>query len=230
MRKTRDIIERAKAEGRKYLLEYEAKTICMEYGIPVNSFDVAKSKDEAVEMAERLGYPVVMKIVSPQVIHKSDVGGVILNLKTPDEVRQAYDKIIENVKSHVPDAEIVGILVQNMAPHGLEVIVGGIRDLQFGPTLMFGLGGVLVELLKDVSFRIAPIDEEEAEEMIKEIKAYPLIKGYRGMKGVDQEVLKDIIVKTSRLMMENPEVAQLDLNPVFAYEKGATVVDARILL
>ncbi len=230
MPRTKEILEKAKAEGRTSLLECEAKEICMEYGIPVNKFALAKNPDEAVQLAEKVGYPVVMKIVSPQIIHKSDVGGVILNIDTPEKVRESYDRIISNVKSHVPDAHITGILVQNMAPHGLEVIVGAIRDLQFGPTLMFGLGGVLVELLKDVSFRIAPVDEDEAMDMMREIKAFPLLSGYRGMEGVDLNALKDIIVRTSKLMMDNPEIKQLDLNPVFAYKDGAVVVDARILL
>ena len=224
------IIEKAKSEGRKFLMEHESKAICREYGLPVTKYEVATSPEEAVKIAEKMGYPVVMKIVSPQVIHKSDVGGVVVNIKNADEVKEAYERIINNVKSHVPDAEIIGILVQEMAPHSTEVIVGSIRDPQFGPTIMFGLGGVLVELLKDVSFRVAPVDEEEAMEMMKEIKTFKVLEGYRGYPKADLKALADVIVKTSKLMLELEDVAQLDLNPVFAYEKGALIVDARMIL
>ena len=225
-----EIIERAKREGRKFLMEHEAKAICKHYGIPVTKYEVAKDPEEAVRIAENLGYPVVMKIVSPQVIHKSDVGGVIVGLRTPEEVKKAYQEIIDNVKRHVPDAEIVGILVQEMAPHSTEVIVGAIRDPQFGPTIMFGLGGVLVELLKDVSFRVAPFDEEEAMEMMKEIRTYKILEGYRGAPKADLSSLAKVIVSTANLMTELSDVAQLDLNPVFAYEDRALVVDARMIL
>ncbi len=225
-----ELIERAKAENRKFLMEHEAKAICREYGLPVAVSEVAKTPEEAVEIANKIGYPVVMKIVSPQVIHKSDVGGVIVGVKTPEEVKRAYDEIVNNVKKHVPNAEIIGILVQEMAPHSTEVIVGAIRDAQFGPVIMFGLGGVLVELIKDVSFRVAPVDKDEALLMMKEIKTYKLLEGYRGAPKADLDALSDIIVKTSKLMMDLKDVAQLDLNPVFAYEKGAKIVDARIIL
>ncbi len=225
-----EIIEKALSEGRKHLMEHEAKAICAHYGIPVTKIAVARDEEEAVAKAREIGYPVVLKIVSPDILHKTDVGGVVLDLKSDDEVRQAYRKIMENVRKHKPDARIVGVLVQEMAPQSTEVIVGGIRDPQFGPALMFGLGGIFVEVLKDVTFRIAPVSKEEAMEMIREIKAYPILEGYRGAPKADFETLTNIITAASRLMMENERIDQLDLNPIMVYEKGAKVVDARIIL
>jgi len=224
------IFKRAREEGRRHLLEPEAKTVCMEYGIPVPKFRVAGSAEDAVKYAEEIGYPVVLKVVSPDVIHKSDVGGVMLGLRSADEVRSAYEKLLGNVRSHKPNAEIVGVLVEEMAPKAVEVIVGAIKDPQFGPTLMFGLGGVFVEILKDVSFRVAPITEDDATEMITEIKAYPILQGYRGMPPADVDAIKQILLNTSRLVMEHQEIAELDLNPIMVYQKGAKAVDARIIL
>jgi acetyl-CoA synthetase (ADP-forming) len=217
-------------EGRKFLLEPEAKTVCMEYGIPVTKFRVAKNEVEAVKFAEELGYPVVLKIVSPDILHKSDVGGVIVNLKNSRDVRNAYKKILENVRSHKAEAKIVGILVQEMASPSTEVIVGAIKDPQFGPALMFGLGGIFVEVLKDVTFRVAPITEDEAREMIAEVKAYPLLKGYRNLPPADIDAVVKILLNTSRLVMECQEIKELDLNPIMVYEKGAKTVDARLIL
>ena len=230
MIQTSSIISRAKQEGRKTLLEPEAKTVCAEYGIPVTKFKVAVSEDEAASFASEIGYPIVLKIVSPDVIHKSDAGGVMVNLKSPAEVSVAYQKILENVKKYKPDAQIAGILVQEMAPQSTEVIVGAIKDPQFGPTVMFGLGGIFVEILKDVSFRIAPLTADDAMDMITELKAYPLLKGYRNTPPADIDALVEILCSTSRLVMDNPEIKELDLNPVLAYEKGAKAVDARIIL
>ena len=230
MSKAAAIFKRAREEGRRHLLEPEAKTVCMEYGIPVPKFRVAGSAEDAVRYAEEIGYPVVLKVVSPDVIHKSDVGGVMLGLRSADEVRSAYEKLLGNVRSHKPNAEIVGVLVEEMAPKAVEVIVGAIKDPQFGPTLMFGLGGVFVEILKDVSFRVAPITEDDAAEMITEIKAYPILQGYRGMPPVDVDAIKQILLNTSRLVMEHQEIAELDLNPIMVYQKGAKAVDARIIL
>jgi acetyl-CoA synthetase (ADP-forming) len=230
MNQTTKIINQAKKEGRKALLENEAKTICNEYGIPVTKFNLAKNENEAAAKANRIGYPVVLKIVSPDIIHKSDAGGVILNLKTPKEVNIAYKKIIENAKKYKPDAKIVGVLVQEMAPQFTEVIVGAIKDPQFGQTVMFGLGGIFVELLKDVNFRIAPINAEDAKEMITQLKAFPLLNGYRNTLPADLDALAAILCSVSNIIMENPEIKELDLNPIMAYPKGAKTVDARIIL
>jgi len=179
LNQTTKIISQARKEGRKALLEPEAKIICLEYSIPVTKFKVASNQKEASKYADEIGYPVVLKIVSPDIIHKSDAGGVIVNLKTSDEVTSAYNKILENIKKYKAEAKIVGVLVQEMAPNSTEVIVGAIKDPQFGQTVMFGLGGIFVEVLKDVNFRIAPLNVDDAKEMITELKAYPLLKGFR---------------------------------------------------
>jgi len=228
--KVSNLILKVRKEGRHFLLEPEAKTVCIEYGIPVTKFEVAKSEAEAVKFAEAIGFPVVLKVVSPDIIHKSDVGGVIVGLKSAGEVRDAYKRILENVKKHRANAKIVGILVQEMAPASTEVIVGAIKDPQFGPALMFGLGGIFVEVLKDVTFRVAPINEDEAREMITEVRAYPLLKGYRNMPPADIEAIIKILLNTSRLVMEHEEIKEVDLNPIMVYEKGAKTVDARIIL
>jgi len=230
LNKTSEIIAQVRREGGKALLEPEAKTICMEYNIPVTMFKLAKNEEESVEFAERIGFPVVLKIVSPDIIHKSDAGGVIVNLKNAAEVRNAYRKILENAKKYDSAAKIVGILVQEMAPQSTEVIVGAIKDPQFGQTLMFGLGGIFVEILKDVTFRIAPITREDAYEMITKIKAYPLLKGYRKTPPADLDTIINVLLNASKLVMDYPEIKELDLNPIMAYEKGAKTVDARIIL
>lgn len=211
-------------------MEPEAKNICMEYNIPVTLFEVAKNEEKAVELSEKIGFPVVLKVVSPDIIHKSDVGGVIINLKTQAEVRIAYRKILKKIKKFSPEAKIVGILVQKMAPQSTEVIVGAVKDPQFGQTLMFGLGGIFVELLKDVAFRVAPITREDASEMIKKVKAFPLLNGYRNTPPADLNAIINILLNASRLVMDYPEIKELDLNPVMAYETGAMTVDARIIL
>jgi acetyl-CoA synthetase (ADP-forming) len=230
LKQTSKIISQAKAEGRKALLEPEAKQVCMDYGIPVTKFKVASNEIQAAEYADEIGYPVVLKIVSPDVIHKSEAGGVMINLKTPSDVKNAYNKILENVKKYNANAKIVGILVLEMAPQSTETIVGAIKDPQFGQTIMFGLGGIFVELLKDVNFRIAPITADDAKEMITQLKAYPLLKGFRNTPPADIDALIDILEKTSRLVMENPEIKELDLNPVIVYQSGAKAVDTRIIL
>lgn len=224
------IFAQARKEKRKNLLETEAKTVCMEYDIPVTKFTIAKNEDEAVKFAEKIGFPVVMKIVSPDVVHKFDVGGVVVGIEKPREARNAFKTILQNVKKHNPKAQIVGVVVQEMAPSSTEVIVGALKDPQFGQTLMFGLGGIFVEILKDVTFKIAPITEQEAKEMITEVKAYPLLQGYRGQPPADIKAITKILMATSKLVMDHPEIKELDLNPIMVYEKGAKTVDARIIL
>ena len=230
MTKTSEIISKAYEESRKNLLESEAKSICQEYNIPVTRFKLAKSEDEAIKSAEEIGYPIVLKIVSSDIIHKSEVGGVILNLRSHKDITKAFKTIISNAKKHMPKARIVGVLVQEMAPSSTEVIVGAIKDNQFGPSVMFGLGGIFVEILKDVAFRVAPIIREEAEQMITEIKAYPVLKGYRNLPALDTTTVADIIFNTSKLVVDHQEIKELDLNPVMVYENGAKIVDARIIL
>ena len=230
MTKVDDIIKKAQSENRTYLLEHESKTIMLEYKLPVTQFKVAKSEDAAVKAADTIGYPVVLKILSPDVIHKSDVGGVLINVKNASEVREGYNAIISSVKKHKENAQIRGIFVEEFAPKGIEVIIGAIKDPQFGPALMFGLGGIFVEVLKDVSFRVAPITKYDATEMIQEIKGYPILTGIRGQEACDVKALVNILLQISKLVMDYPVINQLDLNPVFSYSKGAKCVDARIIL
>jgi acetyl-CoA synthetase (ADP-forming) len=230
LKETLRILSQVHKEGRKSLLETEAKTVCIEYGIPVTKFELARSEEEAVKFANAIGFPTVLKIVSPDIIHKSDVGGVIVGLKNADDVYHGYNQILQNVKKHDPKAKIVGVLVQEMAPSSTEVIVGAIKDPQFGPAIMFGLGGVFVEVLKDVTFRVAPITEDDACEMIRDVKAYPLLKGYRNTPPADIDAIAKILLSTSRLVTDYMEIKELDLNPVIVYEKGAKAVDARIIL
>jgi acyl-CoA synthetase (NDP forming) len=230
LKRTLDVFSQAAKEGRKNLLETEAKTVCIDYGIPVARFELARNEGEAVGFAEKMGFPVVLKIVSPDIIHKSDVGGVKLSLNSAEEVHSAYKDILSNVKEHAEKARIIGVLVQEMAPPSTEIIVGSTKDPQFGPAIMFGLGGILVEILKDVTFRIAPINREEAQEMITEVKAYPILKGYRGAPPADTDAIVNILLATSKLVTDHEQIKELDFNPIIVYPKGAKAVDARIIL
>lgn len=225
-----EIFDLAKSEGRNFLYEHEAKNLVALYDMPVTQIYVVNNENDAVVAANKIGYPIVLKIISPQILHKSDAGGVIVDINNDQGIREGYKKIISNAKAYKPDAEITGILVQEMAPKGTEIIVGTTTDPTFGPTIMFGLGGIFVEILKDVSFRVAPINLIDAKEMIKEIKAYKILEGARGMPPSDQNTLADILVKVSNMLMECPEIKELDMNPILAYPDGARIVDARIIL
>ena len=224
------IIEGARREGRTLLTEIEAKQVLEDAGLPVSPARLAKTKEDAAKVADELGYPIVIKIVSQQITHKSDVGGVALNLGSAAEVSAAFDKIVASAKKAVPDATIDGVAVQRMEKPGIEVIIGMTTDPQFGPVLMSGLGGVMVEILKDVAFRVVPINERDARQMINEIKGKPLLDGYRGSDPADIATLEQLLLKVSAFIEAHPEVAELDLNPVFAYKDGAKAVDARIVL
>lgn len=224
------IIKKALEEGRRNLLEPEAKAICVEYGIPTPGYKVVVDPTSAAALAGELGYPVVLKVVSPDIIHKTEVGGVVVGLSSSDAVESAYLRILESVRARRPDARITGILVQKMAPESTEIIVGSVNDPQFGHTILFGLGGVFVEILKDVTFRIAPLEERDARDMIHEIKGYAVLDGYRGFPPADQNAIVHVLLSASRLVMENPQIDQMDLNPTLIYEHGALVVDARMLL
>ncbi|HDJ26923.1 MAG: CoA-binding protein [Thermoplasmata archaeon] len=230
--RVRRVLDAARAEGRSFLLEHEAKEVLEAYGVPVARTRVASSPEEAVALARETGLPVVMKIVSPDIVHKSDAGGVFVGVRTEEEVRETFNKIVENAKKYKPDARIVGVTVQELAPQGLEVIVGATRDPQFGPVVAFGLGGVMVEALKDVSFRVAPVTPEDAEEMVREIKARDLLGPFRGQKPRDVGALKEVISRISQLVTDFPEISELDANPVMLYGEGEglKVVDARIIL
>ena len=224
------VVAQARAEGRTLLSEVEAKDLLREAGVPVTTTTLATSADEAAKQAEAVGYPVVLKVVSPDISHKSDAGGVKLNLKTADEVRAAHAAILESCSKHVPGAKITGVAVQHMAPQGTEVIVGMTTDPQFGAVMMFGLGGIMVEVLKDVSFRIIPLEDKDAAQMIGEIKGKPVLDGVRGQPAADLAALKKTILSVSKFVEAHPEVRELDLNPVFAYADGAIAVDARIVI
>lgn len=224
------IIGKARRTSRTLLNEIESKALLSEAGIPTVETKLATSKEEAIVVSKRLGFPVALKIVSPDIPHKSDIGGVKLGLKTSKQVEKAYDEILSAVKQKFTKAVIDGVSVQKMARPGTEVIIGMTKDLQFGPVLMFGLGGILVELLKDVSFRIVPLEREDARGMIREIKGYPLLEGYRGWEPVDISILEEILLKVSRFVDNNPEIKELDLNPIFAYKDGVVAVDARVIL
>jgi len=223
-------IGRAKIGERTVLTEVESKELLSQWGIPVIETKLAKTKNEAVSLSKELGFPVVLKVASPDIIHKTDSGGIRLGLANATQVAKAYGEIMASIRQKYPQAAIHGIAVQHMAPSGIEVIVGMSKDPQFGPVLMFGLGGVLVEVLKDVSFRIAPLSKRDAEEMIKEVKGYPLLQGYRGQEPASISALVELIMKVSEFVEQNPEVKELDLNPVFAYKDKAIAVDARIIL
>jgi len=225
-----NIINKAMEEKRKALYEHEAKDLISLVGLPTTRYRVVKDREGAIEAAHEIGFPVALKIVSPQVLHKSDAGGVVLDIGDDDELSASYDMIVDRVKEKVPEAEIHGVLVEEMASPSVEVIVGATRDPQFGPTVMFGVGGILTEIIKDVSFRVAPLGLDEAIKMMGEIKSHEVLEGARGIPAVDKEVLADIIVKTSRLMLENPGIAAIDLNPVMVYGDAAKIVDARIIL
>jgi acyl-CoA synthetase (NDP forming) len=224
------IIGEVRQASRTLLTEIESKALLSEVGIPTVETKLVGSKEEAIVISKKLGFPVALKIVSPEITHKSDVGGVKLGLKTSKQVKEAYDEIIRSVRERYPKAIIDGVSVQKMARPGTEVIIGMTKDAQFGPVLMFGLGGILVELLKDVSFRIVPLEREDAQEMIREIKGYPLLEGYRGSEPVDVSILVEILLKVSRFVDNHPEIKELDLNPIFAYKDGAVAVDARVIL
>ena len=224
------IIERAVKEGRTALTEIEAKELLRLAGIAVVETRLAASKEQAVALSQQLGFPVVLKIVSADVVHKTDAGGVKLGLKTAGQVGKAWDEIMKSVKKAFPEAKIEGVSVQPMAKPGVEVIIGMSKDAQFGPVLMFGLGGIFVEIIKDVSFRIVPLVKRDAKEMVREIKGFPLLNGYRGSEPVDIVNLENLLLKASEFVEKTPEIKELDLNPIFAYKDGAMAVDARVIL
>jgi acyl-CoA synthetase (NDP forming) len=210
--------------------EIQCKTILKAAGLDVTLPVLAASKKEAVAAAEKIRYPVAMKIVSPQITHKSDIGGVKLKLQNKAQVGLAYEEIMEAVRKKAAKAVVEGVSLQKMAEPGLELVIGMTRDPQFGPMLMFGLGGTAVEILKDVAFRIVPLTREDARDMIRQIKGYPLLEGYRGQPAVDIKYLEELLMKLSAFIAENPEIKEMDINPLIAYKKGAIAVDARIIL
>lgn len=222
-------IAAAAAEGRN-LLEHEAWELFAAYGIPVPRCRLATKLEEAVRFASDIGYPVVMKIVSRDILHKSEAGGVKVKLSDEQSVRTAYAQIMESVVRYKPDARISGILVCEMLSPGVETIIGMTQDVSFGPAFMFGLGGIFVEVLKDVSFRVLPLTKADALEMIREIKGYTILSGVRGEEPKDIDAVADLLVKVAKMVEENPEIRELDINPCFVYPSGVRPADARVML
>ena len=229
----RATLDRVLGEGRLSIGDAEAREVLTAYGMRIPKSELAKNPDEAVEIARKIGYPVVLKIASPEILHKTDVGGVKVNLRTATEVKDAYELMVYRAQRYIPEARIWGCLVQEMAPAGgLEVLVGMNRDPQFGPLVTFGLGGIYVETLKDVTFRIAPFSPQEAQEMMSEIRAHALLDGVRGQPPADKDAILDILLKINQLVQDFPEIAELDINPVIVYPKGqgAFAIDMRLVL
>ncbi|MCD6345467.1 MAG: acetate--CoA ligase family protein, partial [Anaerolineae bacterium] len=229
----RSVIAKVRADGCRGLTEIESKSIFKAYGLPVAETQLATSEEKAVQLAGQIGYPIVMKIVSPDILHKSDAGGVKVNIKNAAEVREAYRTILKNAQAYKADADVHGVAIQEMAPWGTEVILGSVNDPTFGPAVMFGLGGIFVEILKDVTFRVAPVSPEQGLKMLSDIKAGAILAGARGEAPRDRAALAEILSRYSQMIVAlEDEIAESDANPVLVYEEGqgAIVVDARIIL
>ena len=231
-KKTTEIIERVRKDNRRVLLGSEAHAIAEAYGIPVARIRLATSSEEAKILADELGYPVVLKIASPDIIHKSDIGGIRIGLDTPQQVEEAFLQILDNAKTHMPNAMVYGVDVQEMAEKGKELIIGCSRDVQFGPLVMFGAGGIFVNYLKDISFRLAPMTRSDSGELIKETKMGSLLEGVRGEDPSDLVAIEDTILRISQLDTYFEEIVELYINPVFEYEngKGVSAVDIKITI
>jgi len=224
------IIEQVTSEGRLILTEIESKRLLGQAGINCIQTELASSGNEAVSLSQNLGFPVALKIASPDIIHKNDGGGVYLGLETPEKVTAAYQEILQNAGQNNPKARIDGVAVQKMAPPGVAVIIGMSKDAQFGPVIMFGLGGLLVEIIEDIALRVSPINRKDAGDMIREIKGYQLLAGYRGQPPVNIPALEEMLLTVSDFVEKNPIVKEIDLNPVIAGSDNAVVVDATVVL
>jgi acetyltransferase len=231
-RRVEEILNGARRDNRVVLLPNEAAQVVEAYGIRSTNNRLANSAEEAVKFADELGYPVVLKIVSPDILHKTDIGGVVLNLRSAEEVRSAFDGILTGVGRFMPKARIYGVMVYHMVPRGREIIIGMSQDVQFGPLVMFGLGGIYVNFLKDVSFRLAPLSEYEAQGMMEETRAYALLKGIRGEEPSDVDALKHALLRVGQLVWDFPEIVEMDINPVIVYEwgEGCIALDVKITL
>lgn len=216
--------------GGHFLTEPEAKGLLRSYSIPVPRSRVVKDAIEAVKAADDIGYPIVLKIVSPDILHKTEAGGVAIGIKDGKELRKRQAMMVFELADEYPTANIEGFLVEEMAPKGVEVIAGVVRDEQFGPLVMFGTGGIAVELMRDVSFRLAPLTKDEVMGMIAEVKGYPLLTGFRGDTAKDIDALADTIIKLSEIVMELEGIKEIEINPLIVHESGAVAVDARAVL
>src|SRR5271169_3214867 len=226
----RKILDQAKAAGRAALTAPEARGVCEAYGIGIPKEGVATSAEQAGNLAASIGFPVVMKIVSPQILHKTEAGGVIVGVKSAEAATRAYSTIVGNARKYDAEAEILGVQVQQMLSGGQEVIIGAVTDPAFGKLVAFGLGGILVEVLKDITFRLAPASREDALSMLDGIAAAEILRGVRGAKPVDRAALSSMIERVSALVADFPEISEMDLNPVFATEHGAIAADVRIVV
>lgn len=226
----KSLIEKARDEGRNALLETESRDLLQNYGVSLSGAELARSPEEAGEAGARLGFPVAMKVVSPDILHKSDAGGVKLNIADKKAAAKACEEILTNALKVTAKDRVVGVMLSPMAPKGQECIAGMIRDRQFGPVIMFGLGGIFVEVLKDVSFRVAPLSEQDIDEMIREIKGYKILTGVRGKRPKDIGAVKDILARLNRIAVDNPEIREIDLNPLIVHDKGVSIVDSRVIL
>jgi acetyl coenzyme A synthetase (ADP forming)-like protein len=227
------VFETARSEGRVSVGELEARAVAEAYGLRLPASRLAATADEAVAIASEIGYPVVLKIASPDILHKTDVGGVKVGLRSATDVRDAFDLIVYRANRYVPDAHIWGCLVQEMVSmDGIEVLVGMSKDPQFGPLVTFGLGGILVEALKDVTFRVAPFGRRDAEEMLDEIRAHSLLDGVRGRPAADREALTDTLLRINQMVTDFPEIVEMDINPLMVYQRGqgAVALDMRLVL
>jgi acyl-CoA synthetase (NDP forming) len=224
------IIQKALQEGRSSLLIPESQQICKLHHIPTPVSHMVQSVEEAVTKGNLIGFPVVLKIISPQILHKSDVGGVVLGINGEAALKEAYPKLIAEVRKNNPKAEVLGVLIEKMMPSSTEVIVGGIRDSQFGPSVMFGMGGIFTEVYEDVAFRVAPLDKIDALNLIHELRGSKILEGIRGQPAADLAAIVDVLIDVSSLMSQHSAISQLDLNPVIAYPDGVCAVDTRIVL
>jgi acyl-CoA synthetase (NDP forming) len=227
--KVRTILDAVKASGRTSLTAPEGKEVCDAYGIPVPKEGVANSAADAAKLASGMGFPVVMKIVSPEILHKTEAGGVIVGVKSAQDAEAAFATIMGNAAKYDAKATLLGVQVQQMLSGGQEVIVGAVTDPSFGKLVAFGLGGVLVEVMKDITFRLAPATREDALSMLDGVQAAEMLKGVRGADPVNREALATLIEKVSQLVSDFPEISEMDLNPVFATKNGATAADVRIV-
>lgn len=217
-------------KGYTVLPELEAQKLCESYGIKTPPTHLVTSREDCVEAGNKIGYPVVIKIFSKDIIHKSDAGGVVVNINNAEELAEKYDNMLKTVKGKFPDANIEGVIVQKMMGKGIEVIIGGFKDPQFGPVIMFGTGGIYVEVFKDTSFRLAPLDINEARRQMEETKVYQILQGVRGEKAVDIDAICQAIVNVGNLLIAYDEISEIDLNPVVCYPDEYVAVDARIVL
>ncbi len=220
------MIHLMRENGQNVALEVESKEILEAAGIPTTRCHVVSSAAEAGLIAEKIGYPVVLKLASPSLLHKSEAGGVVLNLGTPEELGAAYEQILSRGMKLDPDVKVT---IQQMAPPGVELIAGTTRDPHFGMVLMLGTGGIFTELLKDTVFRLPPISAADAMEMIKSLRGTPLLKGYRGQEACDMKAVQNVLMRLSDLVCENPEIKELDINPLVVYPRGALALDTRII-